>query len=305
MRTKCSYDVHKTHGSVPGKISGSLTVEAAFVVPVVFLSLYLFLQLFVFLRIQADMQGSMNSVIRHLAEYGTIYSELDSMNAEQAEDWLAKFGVDTAIGKIAGQSYMGYLLRKEVSGKPWISFIRGGVDGIGTSGSLMFDDDGRLELVAEYEFSPSVGLLPMGSLHVIQKAAGKSFHGKNRAEHKTPAQEDEETEDPEEETVYVAENGTVFHTMAGCTYLKLVIQTVSPEAISSLRNENGEIYRQCTYCDYTPVGTEVYVTSYGNRYHTRISCGELKRTVRSMKRKEAEEAGLHICSKCAKKQEES
>ena len=89
----------------------SLTVEAAFCVPVVFLAIYLFLQMFLFLRVQADMQSAMTSVVREVAEYGTVYSKLSSMTAEESEDWLAKLGIDKAIGRVGSQAFLGYLLR--------------------------------------------------------------------------------------------------------------------------------------------------------------------------------------------------
>ncbi|MCQ2507536.1 MAG: pilus assembly protein, partial [Dorea sp.] len=42
----------------------------------------------------------------------------------------------------------------------------------------------------------------------------------------------------------------------------------------------------------------VYVTDYGDRYHSSLSCSGLKRTVYSVPKSEA--IGKGACSKCAK-----
>ena len=71
----------------------SLTVEAAFCVPVVFLAIYLFLQMFLFLRVQADMQSAMTSVVREVAEYGTVklYSLLGTCVLMELIDILSDY----------------------------------------------------------------------------------------------------------------------------------------------------------------------------------------------------------------------
>ena len=278
----------------------SLTVEAAFCVPVVFLAIYLFLQMFLFLRVQADMQSAMTSVVREVAEYGTVYSKLSSMTAEESEDWLAKLGIDKAIGRVGSQAFLGYLLRGKIQNASWIDWIRGGASGVSTSGSALFDDDGRVSLLVSYRFSVIGNVFQIGSIPVVQRVEACSFHGRDR-EVSNPG-EDEEEED--EEKVFVAANGTVYHRSANCTYLKLVIRQVAYGDIGKQRNKDGEKYRPCKYCDHLPVGETVFLTDYGNRYHTTISCGELRRSYRSMTLSEAQEQGLRPCSKCGRKEED-
>jgi len=279
------------------RMKGSLTVEAAFCVPVVLLALYLFLQMFVFLRIQTDMQAAMSRVARRLTEYGTVYSKLESLSAGEADDLLRKIGADVAIGRVASQTYLGYLLREEIRDADWIGWIRGGASGVSTSGSSMFEENGRLSLWVSYRFSAAGGLFSAGSIPVVQRLETGSFHGRDRVV-ETP--EGEEGEEDEEEKVYVAANGAVYHRSATCTYLKPDIRQVAYAAIGAQRNADGEKYRQCRYCDHLETGETVFITSYGNRYHTVLSCSELRRTYRTMTVSEAEGRGLRPCSKCGK-----
>ncbi|MBR5712030.1 MAG: hypothetical protein IKX54_00365 [Lachnospiraceae bacterium] len=277
--------------------SASLTVEASFAVPAVFFAIYAFLQLFLFLRIQADMQRAMNSVVRKLSEYGTVYSQLSSMSADEADDFIHKIGADTAIGRYTSQAYMGYLLREEIRDKRWLGWIRGGAAGVSTSGSSMFEKNGELCLVVSYRFAATGGLFSFGTVPVVQRVDARSLFGRNREVKAGDAQGDDE---PDEEKVFVADRGRVYHCSATCTYLKLTIYQVSYADVGSERNKNGEKYRPCTYCDHTPVGDTVYITDYGNRYHTTISCSELKRSYRTMTISEATAQGLRACSKCGK-----
>ena len=279
-------------------VRGSFTVEAALCVPSAFLVLYMVMQLFVFLRIQSDMQVAMNRVVRDLSQYGTVYSQLSSMSSEEAEDFVAKLGLDTAIGRIAGESYMGYLLRREIRNAEWIGWIKGGVSGISTSGSLLFDEEGKILLTVSYRFSPVSAIPVLGSIPVVQRTSAHSFFGKERQ--KKPSGEEE---DEEEEKVYVSANGTVYHKKATCSYLKLSIRQIEFDEVAAARNKDGEKYRPCEYCCRNTVGETVFITDYGNRYHTSLSCGELKRTVQSMTLSEAEEKGLRACKKCGSEEE--
>lgn len=281
------------------KAEGSFTVEAALCVPAAFLVLFMVMQLFVFLRIQRDMQSAMNRVIRDLSRYGTVYSQLSSMTSEEADDIIAKIGVDSAIARIAGEAYIGYLLRNEIRDAEWIGWIRGGVSGVSTSGSSLFDKDGKLLVTVSYRFSPVSRIPMLGSMPVVQRTAACSFYGDDRVVKKP----DSEAEEEEEEKVYVSESGTVYHRKSTCSYLKLSVQQIEFEEIASARNKNGEKYRPCEFCGGHANGGAVFITDYGNRYHTSLTCGELKRTVRSMTLSEAEEAGLRACKKCGKEDE--
>lgn len=102
----------------------------------------------------------------------------------------------------------------------------------------------------------------------------------------------------EAEYVYVTENGTVYHTSSACTHINLSISPAEYASVSVLRNENGEKYSACEKCsDHAGSGDTVYITQYGNRYHSSISCSGLKRSVRLVDISKI--SGMEECDRCA------
>lgn len=102
-----------------------------------------------------------------------------------------------------------------------------------------------------------------------------------------------------DETVYLAENGRVYHKDRECTYLRTRVQLDMVYAVKNKRNQSGGIYYPCESCCRALVQsdtTEVYYTVYGDRYHISGTCPKLKRTVRAVKRSKA--GNLPPCSKC-------
>jgi len=106
--------------------------------------------------------------------------------------------------------------------------------------------------------------------------------------------ESEAVED--EEYVYVAEYGTVYHRNRSCQHLLMKMKIVTNEELIGLRNNSMEKYSKCEICDAQ--GTGIYfVTDGGNRYHGSASCRGLKRTVMAVK---LSETGLPPCSICGR-----
>ena len=61
-------------------------------------------------------------------------------------------------------------------------------------------------------------------------------------------------------------------------------------------NEDEKHYTSCEYCKDSGFVTVVYITNYGDRYHTTIKCRGLRRYVKSVLLSEIE--GVQPCSKC-------
>ena len=109
------------------------------------------------------------------------------------------------------------------------------------------------------------------------------------------------SEETDDEMVYIAKNGQVYHIDRECTYLRTRIRTVTVNQAMDLRNQSGGKYYPCESCchERQQDGTEqVYLTSYGNRYHIGRNCPKLKRTVRQVHRSEV--GDMAACSKCGK-----
>lgn len=96
--------------------------------------------------------------------------------------------------------------------------------------------------------------------------------------------------------VYITEYGTVFHRERSCAHLSLSVQVSSIDSVTREKNESGEYYRSCIYCGKNSFVSAVYITSYGNKYHTSINCRGLKRSVKSIPLSEVGDRG--VCKKC-------
>lgn len=102
----------------------------------------------------------------------------------------------------------------------------------------------------------------------------------------------------ENNIVYVTESGKAYHKSLECTYLNPSISSASRDELSGKRNTVGGKYYACPLCKGS--STVYYITNYGNRYHTTLSCSGLKRTIKSETVEQALKDGYHSCSKCAK-----
>lgn len=102
--------------------------------------------------------------------------------------------------------------------------------------------------------------------------------------------------DEEDSIVYMTEYGSVYHKNRACTHLALSIQAVAFYGLSESKNEYGEHYKICENCGKNGMVTVVYITSYGNKYHTTTKCPGLKRTIKTIPLSQVK--GVNPCQKC-------
>lgn len=98
--------------------------------------------------------------------------------------------------------------------------------------------------------------------------------------------------------VFVTEHGEVYHSDKTCSHIKLKIREVSAVDAEKDRNYKGGKYHPCEYCIKGSVPERVFITEFGDRFHSDSYCTGIKRTVMSMTVKEAVEKGKRPCSKC-------
>ncbi len=105
-------------------------------------------------------------------------------------------------------------------------------------------------------------------------------------------------EEDGDEMVYITPTGRVFHRSTSCKYLALHISQVKGKDLGFLRSEGGSIYYPCEACCTGECGPEenVFICSYGDRYHRSRSCSKLKRSIRRVKR--AQVPDRVPCSNC-------
>lgn len=101
-----------------------------------------------------------------------------------------------------------------------------------------------------------------------------------------------------DEDVYITETGKVYHTHSDCTYLKPSVKRVFADKIDGMRNLSGGKYKRCEHClKYSKtVGTYIYITDYGDRYHMSGHCSGIKRNIKKVKKSKV--GGMSECNKC-------
>ena len=103
------------------------------------------------------------------------------------------------------------------------------------------------------------------------------------------------SEEEEDRVVYIAEHGSVYHLRADCSHICLTIRDA--QTIRGLIDSGR--YLPCEKCIH---GSErpsvIYVTAYGDCFHSSLSCSGLKRTVKAVSMKEVK--GMRRCSRCGR-----
>lgn len=262
------------------KVKGSMTVEAAVVLP---LFLFFFLQLgsaIEMIRLHGNLQLALWEVGNRLSVYGHVLEDGDVMVPDSLLTELA--GVALSYTYVKGE-IIDYLGERYLESSPLSS---------GSSSLQFLESDFRteedtFELTVTYSVSPLGGLAAFKPFRMANKYYGRLWTG----------YEISVCEPPEEDYVFVAENGEVYHADSQCTHLKLSIKEVSlAEALVS-RNDQGEKYEACQLCCGEVSSGEMYITSQGDCYHSLGECSGLKRTVKRMTVTEAMD--YRPCSRCS------
>jgi len=105
------------------------------------------------------------------------------------------------------------------------------------------------------------------------------------------------TDDGEDDViVYITPTGRVYHVSEVCTYLKSDVRRIDFDDMAALRNESGGKYYSCEVCAKDTENEEVYITSYGNRYHCNFECKSIRRNYIAVYKKDI--SNKNCCMKC-------
>lgn len=269
------------------KISAGMTIEAAVVLP---LFLFFFLNLgcvMEMIRLHGNLQlslwqvGSMLSVYGYALDSGEMPAEEDN-----GEEWWKELAGNAASAvyvkrKLASSAGEDYLER---------SPLVGGAGGLQLWESQIFGGEDEVDILVTYSVSPLSSLAGFPSFWMANRYYAHIWNG-YRLSGGTGNEE-------EDQTVYITENGTVYHLNRECSHLQLSIREVNSGQIDEERNQHGSRFRPCEKCADGGMPGILYITEEGDRYHYSRECSGLKRTVFSMTLKEALEEGYRPCSRC-------
>lgn len=258
---------------------GSMTLEAAFALPFFMFAIINILFAVNIIGTQSRLNAALHQVGNKMAFSGYVY-----------ENTVGGILPDSLAGVVMTSVYArGQIL--EYVGGDYLeqSCVVGGAGGISMAGSSVMGAGDIIDLQVSYRVKPFSELMGFRGFTMRQRYYGKAWTGYDVTQYVSDMQQ----EDP---MVYVTENGTVYHTDRNCTYLNPSVEAVSVESVSDRRNPSGGKYHPCELCDGDLAQGQVYITAQGNRYHSRIQCSGLKRTIYTVPLSEVQ--GKGACSKC-------
>lgn len=274
--------------SLPAFLAGSMTVEAALVLPLFIFFFCNILGMLDIIRLQCAVFAAVRETGTKLCEYA-YYLESASASAEDAgidlydlPEGISSFVLSETYVRSDVQSYLGeeYMQQSPLLGDS-ISFLQ----------SSILNGDDLISIVADYRVEPFVPIIAPSSFGLQTRFVGHAWTG-----YELPSSGDGGDEDEEDEVVYITPTGTVYHKSEECTYLRPHVKSTSGADIVNQRSSNGSCYYACEGCHPTRLGT-VYYTTDGNRYHSSSSCSKIKRTVITTTLSEVA-GSRHACSKC-------
>lgn len=257
----------RTSVFAPDFVKGSLSVEAAIVLSLLFFFMLTCYSLFSALQFQMRVQYVMDRELRISA----VQNESESM---------AYFRIWNA-------------LRKEGANAPALLTVDGGIF-VRVKNESSDYGDVRLCAEASYDLAPKIQIFGRLRRNCRQSASRRLWNGQE----KLPG-EDEDGEAEGDAYVYITRYGEVYHRSRSCSYLNPAPQKIAADEVDEKRDTKGAKYRPCSYCIRKKETYEVlYITPQSNHYHSKITCGALRRWI--IKVRLSAVLDRRPCSKCGK-----
>lgn len=242
-------------------VSGSITIEAALAVPMFFLAVIALCYMMEVMSIRTSIRSGMQSAGKLAAKESYLKPVLMPGKIES--------GIIESVG----------------SERLDRSIVEGGSQGLHCEESYMSPVTAIMELTVSYKVFLPVRLFGRVTVPMEESCRVKGWTGYEKAGFLNTDQT----------VVYITETGMVYHRDYHCNYLELSIRMVPADGVEDLRNASQGKYYPCERCG-GHTGGGVYITDYGDRYHSSLACSGLKRTIYAVPFSEA--AGKGACSKC-------
>lgn len=181
---------------------------------------------------------------------------------------------ETPFARMAGYFY-GALIKECFP----FEYMKAGFGGIRWTGTDLSGE--YVDLWIHYDCRMPVHLPGLRNIPITQRVRMKKWIG----------YENHFTEGEEGIWVYVTPNGSVYHLSKDCTHLRLSIRRMGKYEAEESR------YKPCKNCGDSPgMYAYYYVTDEGEKYHTKLGCSGLKRTLYMVRLSDVD--GLGACSRC-------
>lgn len=275
-------------------LNGSMTLEAALVLPIFILVVVWFVNFMTVLNYQNIMQSSINQAAVAIGRYSYVTNRIyEGTDIDRSSSTL-DIDKDVLVSGISTGYVRKEILTEEVKNYSEKVNVIGGYTGISVIDSKINEEDkGINDIRVNYSISMDFLGGVVHSLRLSNRCYFRSWIGTSIVKQKT--------DDKDGKTVFITKTGDVYHLTETCTYIKVSLKKAKYSDISYLRNESGAKYRICSKCVDKELKDNdiVYITESGTKFHSDSRCSKIKRDVISIDISEVGDRKL--CSRCAKK----
>lgn len=274
-------------------LNGSMTLEAALVLPIFMLMVVWFVNFMVVLNYQNIMQSSINQAAVSIGRYSYVTNRLGKETDINRSSSTFDIDEDVLLSGISTGYVWKKILTEEVKNYSEKVNVIGGYTGISVIDSKISEDDkGINDIRVNYSISMDFLGSVVHSLRLSNRCYFRSWIGTSIVKQKT--------EDKDGQTVFITKTGDVYHLTDTCTYIKVSVTKAKYSDISYLRNEYGAKYRICSKCVDKKLkdNDTIYITESGTKFHADSRCSKIKRDVISIDISEV--GNRKLCSRCAK-----
>ncbi len=293
-------------------LAGSMTVEAAVVLPVF---LFFFINLSASLemiRLYGNLEYALHGAGNEVCLYGSLLTEpmkdLGETGHVGVSDSGGSSGADTetvpddsssgdidsilamAEGTALSYTYIRYRMIGEL-GEEYLdsSPLTSGSGGLNFYGSSIDTDNDILDIKLSYRVGTPFDIAGIRSFMMAGRFYGHLWNGYALSGGSSgPVQE---------QIVYITENSEVYHLTTACTHLRLSVRPAELSAVGNERNGSGGNYYPCAVCARGDAPEIVYICTSGDRYHFDGECYTLTRNYTAVPLSEVEDS-RRPCSRC-------
>lgn len=259
-------------------LKGSLTVEAAMVLPIFIFAICFMMYFTEVVRAQAEVGNEIYKQGKKLSLYSYVYKQGENngiIRSGRIED-IVSGGLSSLYVKSQIQNELGdnYFINNNIE------------NGISLILSTYMQEDEMIDIIGIYKLTIPCNFFHVGKIPVLVRCRMRAWTGYENTTSTNNA----------EEMVYITQNGTVYHKSSSCTHINLSISSTSKNSIKDLRNSGGGKYYECEICGEDENGGTVYITDTGDRYHNSRECSGLKRGIMTVPISKV--GGRGPCSRC-------
>lgn len=268
---------------------GSLTLEAAIVLPLYMFFLVSILYILNILHIENVLQAAMEEAARNVNSYAYVAEQFEELSEdEQATvgSHDAGFVLSLAKNQVSKITIKNSFLTDRIKNIADSSYIKNGYKGI----IISFESNDLSEFV-DFNISYMISLpfLPSGIFYIpiTQRCYFKPFTGTDITEKKGDYTE----------YVYITATGAVYHTTPYCTYINRYYDIITDRENVDWNTAEG--YHACPHCAYgQPIGPASFICPGRMVYHNRTDCAYIETSIYKIPKDQA--GTMPMCSRCQK-----